>query len=99
MPRPPRSRGLQTIGQATLQHPLETESAPAQMNALRSLSMQSIAQEERQSATDMWTGMTKSVTLTSVVLPTTLSMFPFHHGMRAAIESMIGTTNRITSSA
>ena len=59
------------------------------MNALRSLSMQSIAQEERQSAMDVWTGMAKRVTLMSVVLPATLSMFPFHHGMRAAIKTMI----------
>jgi hypothetical protein len=43
IPRPPRSVGLQTKGQATLHLPPQTRSPPAQRNARHSLSMESMA--------------------------------------------------------
>jgi hypothetical protein len=58
------------------------------MNALRSLSMHSVAQEERQSAVVVCTGMAERVALTRAVLPATLSKFPFHNRIRAATLSM-----------
>lgn len=59
------------------------------MNTLRSLSMHSVAQEERQSAMAVCTRMAKRVALTRVVLPAMLSKFPFHNRIQAATLSMI----------
>ena len=77
-PSPPRSRGLRTISQATLHRPPKTEAEPHQMNALWSLSMHSIAHEDRHIAINVWTGMADKVVLTSVVLPAMFSRLPFH---------------------
>lgn len=63
------------------------------MKALRTLSMHSIAQEERQSAMEVCTGMAERVALTRAVLPATLSMLPFQCGMRAATTSMIACSS------
>ena len=88
MPSPPSSLGLQTPGQATLQRPPPTESAPTQRNALRRLSICLIAQSERQHAMLTCTGIAERTALVSRVRPASVRSPAFQVGMRAATVSI-----------
>lgn len=87
MPRPPKSLGAQTNGQATLHFPPFMTSLPDHKKARRHLSISEIAQADRQQVIEMCTGIADSVVWVRVVRPAVFIIAPFQAGILEATLS------------